>query len=521
MKLFVPFGILLGLSLSAYAQVTTSQYDNMRTGATLSEDTLTPRNVNARQFGKVGAFHVDGAVFAQPLFVPGVEITGKGKHDVLFVATEHDRVYAFDATRPEGAPLWQVSFLDSEKGITTLTSHDVGCPFLDPEVGVTSTPVIDIKTGTLYVLARTMIRHTLGSNEYFQHLHALAITTGAEKFGGPKLISASVPGKGDGSANGQIGFDPLRENPRAALLLANDNLFLTWASSCDRGPYHGWVMAYGPATLAQKAVFNTSPDGNEDGIWESDTGPAADASGNIYVPTGNGSFNVSSGGKDYGDSVVKLRLQGSSIAVLDYFTPHDQEQMADTDMDLGSGGPTLLPDQPGPHRHLMLQTSKDKRFFVIDCDAMGKFLPNRDAIVQTVPLGGEAYGALAYWNEHAFFAADKDPLKDYAIAGGEVKPVAASNMKFESPGSTPSISANGTKDAIVWLVSTKGGRGRSRQAVLYAFDAAKISQPIYSSDEKPERDRAGIEARFVIPMIVNGRVYFGTRGEVDVYGLLK
>jgi hypothetical protein len=531
MKQAVLLPVLLLLSLPipiARAQITTSQYDNMRTGATLSETALTPQNVNSKQFGKLGAFKVDGVVYAQPLFAPAVEIPGKGKHDVLFVATEHDSVYAFDAGRPNDPPLWQANFLDDKRQVTTLSSHDVSCPFIEPEVGVTSTPVIDLKTGTLYVLARTMIRHTLGSNEYFQHLHALAITTGAEKFGGPKLITASGAGKGDDSSNGQIAFNPLRENPRAALLLTNGNLYLMWASSCDRGPYHGWIMAYDPATLAQKAALNVTPDGNEGGIWESDTGPAADADGNVYVPTGNGTFNISTGGKDYGDSVLKLGLQGSSLAILDYFTPRDQEHMADTDMDLGSAGPVLLPDQPGPHRHLLLQPSKDKRIFVIDRDAMGKFHPDSDAIVQTQPVSGGGFGSMAYWNGRAYYAGEDDALREYVVTHGELKAGAASRMKFDG-GATPTISAHGNKDAIVWVASRKSGRGRTQQAVLYAFDATKVGEPIYSSETgsgtssetNAGRDGAGMAARFVIPMVVNGRVYLGARSEVDVYGLLQ
>jgi hypothetical protein len=251
--------LTLALSLPALAQITTSQYDNARTGATPNERYLTPQNVNVKQFGKLGAFKVDGAVYAQPLFIPTVEIPHKGRHDVIFVATEHDTVYAFDAYSPNSPPLWQVSLLDQKTGSVPLSEDNVQCPFIRPEVGITSTPVIDIRTGTLYVLARTRIRHAVGNDEYFQHLHALAITTGVEKFGGPKLISASVPGKGAGSANGQVAFDPLKENPRAALLLANNAVYLTWASSCDVDPYHGWVMAYDPQTLAQKSVLNVNP----------------------------------------------------------------------------------------------------------------------------------------------------------------------------------------------------------------------------------------------------------------------
>jgi hypothetical protein len=253
--------VALANSTTVAAQVLTSQYDNLRTGATLREKILTPQNVNANQFGKQGAYKVDGAVYAQPLFIPSVEIPGKGKHDVSFVATEHDSVYALDAERPGDAPLWQVSLLDKKRGDEPVSARDVQCPFIQPEIGITSTPVIDLKTGTLYVLARTKVSHTLNDSEYFQHLHALAITTGVEKFGGPKLITASVPGKGAGSSGGQVRFDALQENPRASLVLVNGAVILTWASSCDRAPYHGWVMAYDAETLVQRAVLNVTPDG--------------------------------------------------------------------------------------------------------------------------------------------------------------------------------------------------------------------------------------------------------------------
>jgi hypothetical protein len=504
----------------ASAQVTTSQYDNARTGATLREKTLTPQNVNAKQFGKLGAFKVDGAVYAQPLFVPGVEIPGKGTHDVLFVATEHDSVYAFDATRPDDPPLWKVSFLDKARGTIPLSEDMVQCPFIRPEVGITSTPVIDIKTGTLYVLARTAIRHTVGDNEYFQHLHALAITTGVEKFGGPKLITASVPGRGAGRSNRDVVFDPLHENPRAALTLANNNVYLTWASSCDVDPYHGWVMAYDPQTLAQKAVLNVNPDGSEAGIWLSDTGPAVDSEGNLYVPTGNGTFDATSGGRDYGDSVLKL--DGSSLAVRDYFTPFDQADILAGDADVGSSGPTLLPDQPGPHRHLLLQPTKHSVIYVIDRDEMGKFHTDRDAVVQRIPMAGGGYGAMSYWNGHVFFAASDDYLRDYVVKNGQLALNASSAMKFENPGATPSISADGNGNAIVWALSTKTWNGPdNKPAVLYAFDATKLGQPIYTSEQNSQRDRAAYATRFAIPVVVNGRVYFSARGEVEVYGLLK
>jgi outer membrane protein assembly factor BamB len=524
MKLLVVSCILLELAVSmriAVGQVTTSQYDNMRTGATLNEKTLTPQNVNAQQFGRLGAFKVDGAVYSQPLFVPAVEIPGKGTHDVLFVATEHDSVYAFDAGRPNDAPLWHVSFLDRTRNVTTVSARDVQCPFIQPEVGITSTPVIDLKTGTLYVLARTMVDQTFGNSEYFQHLHALAITTGVEKFGGPKLISASVPGKGVGAANGKVRFDPLLENPRASLLLVNNAVYLTWASSCDLAPYHGWVMAYDPQTLEQKAVLNVTPDGSEGGIWASDTGPGADLDGNVFLPTANGTFDAASGGRDYGDSVLKLAPNGSSLAILDYFTPYDQARLSDADADLGSSGPLLLPDQPAPYRHLLLQPTKGSMIYVINRDRMGKFHPDGDAIAQRIRMAGGGYGAMAYWHQHVFFACSDDFLHDYNIKNGQLILNKYSSTRFENPGATPSVSADGAKDAIVWAIATKTWNGPDRPAVLYAFDATNINQPIYTSEQNSKRDRAAMATRFVIPVVVNGRVYFGARGEVEVYGLLN
>jgi outer membrane protein assembly factor BamB len=510
---------LICAAATAAAQVTTSQYDNLRTGATLNETILTPQNVNARQFGKLGTFKVDGPVYAQPLFVPQLDIPGKGRHDVLFVATEHDSVYAFDAERPNDPPLWKVSFLDEKRGVTPLSARDVQCPFIRPEIGITPTPVIDIKTGTLYVLARTMVAHTVGRNEYFQHLHALAITTGVEKFGGPKQITASVAGKGAGGANGQVTFDPLKENPRAALLLASGRVYLAWGSSCDVDPYHGWVMAYDAQTLQQKAVLNVTPDGNEGGIWQSDTGLGADADGKVYVPTGNGTFDASSGGRDYGDSILKL--DGMSLAIKDYFTPHDQEQLSSADADLGSSGPTLLPDQPGAHKHLLLQPTKGGMLYVIDRDKMGRFVRDRDDIVQALTLSGGAYGAAAYWNGHVYFASSGDSLHDWAVTNGQLRETSRSSTGFENPGATPAVSANGTKSAIVWAIATRTWNGRERPAVLYAYDAVKLGRPIYSSEDNAARDRAADATRFVVPVIAQGRVYFGTRDGVEVYGLLK
>jgi hypothetical protein len=267
-------------------------------------------------------------------------------------------------------------------------------------------------------------------------------------------------------------------------------------------------------------VLNVNPDGSEAGIWLSDTGPAVDSEGSLYVPTGNGTFDATSGGRDYGDSVLKL--DGSSLAIRDYFAPHDQSRISEADSDVGSGGPTLLPDQPGPHRHLLLQPTKDSTIYVIDRDNMGKFQRDRDDLVQIIHLPGAGLGAMAYWNGQAFFAAHDDYLRSYAVKNGQLVPGASSAIKFVESGATPSISADGSKNAIVWAISTKTWNGPdNKPAVLYAFDATKLGQPIYTSEQNSQRDRAAFATRFVIPVVVNGRVYFGTRGEVDVYGLLK
>jgi outer membrane protein assembly factor BamB len=279
------------------------------------------------------------------------------------------------------------------------------------------------------------------------------------------------------------------------------------------------VIAYDPQTLAQKAVLNVNPDGSEAGIWLSDTGPAVDSEGNLYVPTGNGTFDATSGGRDYGDSVLKL--DGSTLAVRDYFTPFDQASILASDSDVGSSGPTLLPDQPGPHSHLLLQPTKHSVLYVIDRDQMGKFHAEGDSIPQRVPLAGGGFGAMAYWNGRAYFAADNDLLRAYDIKNGKLTPSLSSAGKFE-PGATPSVSADGNKNAIVWALSTKTWDGAdTRPAILYAFDATKLGQPLYTSEQNSQRDRAAMATRFVIPVVVNGRVYFSARGEVEVYGLLK
>jgi len=509
--------LAFALASSSAAQITTSQVDNARTGAWLHETALKPANVNAQQFGKLFTMKVDGDVYAQPLFVSGVEIPGKGRHDVVYVATEHDTVYAFDAYGKPATPLWQVSLLKQDED--PVPEGDTECFFIAPEVGITSTPVIDIKTGTLYVLARTKKGHLVSANEYHQQLHALAITNGIEKFGGPVAIRASVRGSGDGTSGGMVAFDPLRENPRAALLLANGTVYLSWASSCDVGPYHGWVMAYDAQTLKQKAAINVSPDADDGGIWASDTGMAADREGNVYAATGNGRFDASQGGRDYGDTLLKL--EGRDLSVADYFTPFNADELNRDDNDLGSGGPMLLPDQPGAHPHLAIIGGKAPLLYVINRDRMGRYQPvSNSHALQTIPTRGGIYGSMAYWNHHVYVLADGDNLRDYELSNGALKYKVASTFALRDHAATPVVSANGIQDGIVWVVSSKGWNSPPRTAVLYAADASNVANELWNSEQNPARDRAGLGLRFNIPIVANGHVYIGAKREVDVYGLL-
>jgi hypothetical protein len=511
--------VLLGvLALSPLAEsqrVITSQYDNARTGANLNETKLTPRNVNVQHFGKLFTLHVDGDVYAQPLFLGGVEIPGKGRHDVLFIATEHDSVYAFDAYGNPSTPLWQASFLKDD--FTTVPARDADCPFISPEIGITSTPVIDPDTGTLYVLARTRDRTGFLDNVYAQRLHALAVTTGVEKFGGPIEIRASMSGVGTGSSGGKLSFNPLRDNPRAALLLNRGAVYLTWASACDVGPYHGWVMAYGARSLKQEAVFNASPDADDSGIWGGDTGPAADKTGNIFLATGNGRFDAAKGGRDYGDSLLKL--DGESLKLGDYFAPYNAANLDANDSDLGSGGPMLLPDQSGAYPHLAVVEGKGGVLYLVDRDHMGHWQPgNNSHAVQTMAVPNGVFGSMAYWKHNLYVLSDGDVLRQFAVIDGKLSPRAASG--FPGVSATPTLSANGLDDGIVWLLRSKVWNAPDQPAALYAYDAANVAHELYNSEQNAGRDRPGLALRFNIPTVVNGHVYVGTKHEVDVYGLL-
>jgi outer membrane protein assembly factor BamB len=511
-----PGAFLSLLSTVLHGQVVTAQYDNARTGSYTAESTLTPGTVSPATFGKTGVLKVDGDVYAQVLHLRSVQILGKATHSVVFVATEHNSVYAFDAAG--GEPLWRVNLSNAAGGATPPSMRDVQCPFIRPEVGITSTPVIDTTTGTIFVLARTR-----EAGRYVQRLHALDVATGAPRHAAVE-ISAFVQGTGAGSDHGVVAFDALRENPRAALLLVNGRVILSWASSCDVGPYHGWVMAYDSKTLAQVAVFNTTPDGSDGGIWQGDAGLAADERGRIYAITGNGTFSAThANGRDYGDTMLQLTLGPTSFSVTDYFTPFDQKRLDERDGDLGSGAPLLLPDQPGAHRRLVFFGGKGGGVYLLDRDHLGKFdSTGNHAAVQTMEAPGMVMGASAYWNGRVFTLWSNDVIKTFSLSNGRVgdAPTSKGSHVFTDPGATPTVSANGTRGGIVWVVETKTWNGSDRPAVLRAYDASDVSREIYTSEANASRDRAGTAVRFTMPTVVGGRVYVGAKGEVDVYGIL-
>lgn len=513
-------------SVAAGPNVLTHHNDNLRTGANLIETVLTPANVNANQFGKLFDQSVDGQVYAQPLYTGGVQMSGTA-HNIVFVATENDSVYAFDADSNTGSnanPLWHDSYIDPAAGITTVSSSDVGTTDIFPEIGITSTPVIDPATSTIYVVATTK-----ENGVFFQRLHALDIATGQEKFGGPLVIAANVLGTGDGSSNGVIAFDPLTQNQRSALLLLNGVVYIAWSSHGDNGPAHGWVIGYDPHTLAQVSTYLTTPDGGLGTIWMSGCGPSADAQGNIYFSTGNGNFESDAAGhhigNDFGDSLLKLSSTHGGLALADYFTPADQNYLNNNDLDFGSGGVMLLPDQPGPHRHLGIVTGKESITFVFDRDKLGGYFPNAprnagmyEGIANAI-VG--SFGTPAYFNGHIYYHGSDygghDVLKSFTVRSGYVIPTPQSmgTDVFDYPGATPSISANGAANGIVWEIEN------NQPASLYASRADDVSQRLYTSDDAGSRDQpAGNGVKFTVPTVTNGKVYIGTDGSLTVYGLL-
>ncbi len=504
------------------ADVITYHYDNGRSGQNLNETTLTPAKVNSTQFGKKGEFAVDGKVDAQPLYLSQVTIGGQ-KKNVLYVATEHGSVYAFDADSINGTTstfLWKTSTLGSGE---TPSDRDsiLGCNQIGQEIGITGTPVIDRTHNAIYVVAASQA----GTSTYFQRLHALDLSTGKELFGGPMNITATYPGTGDNSSGGNVIFDPKQYKERPGLLQINGTIYTTWSSHCDIGLYTSWVMAFSADTLAQTSVLNLVPNGSAGGIWMSGSAPAADSSGNIFFLVGNGDFDATLDtqgfptNKNCGNCFVKLSTS-SGLALADYFTPQNTVAESSADLDLGSGGAILLPDVQdagGATKHLSVGAGKDAVIYLADRDNMGKFNANTDQIYQEITgqLGGQVFSMSAYFNGTVYFGAWGDALKAFPITNARLAlaPASQTTHQFGYPGTTPSISANGTTNGIVWAIENSG-------AILLAYDATDLTRELYDSDQAANGRDHFSGNKFITPVVVNGKVYVGTPTSVAVFGLL-
>jgi hypothetical protein len=499
--------------------VLTYHNDIARTGQNLNETILNTGNVTSAKFGKVGFDTVDGHVDAQPLYASGVGVPGNGTHNLLIAATEHDSVYAFEAD--SGATIWQTSMLKT--GETTSDSR--ACNQIAPEIGVTSTPVIDRTrgpNGVVYVVAMSKD----GSGNYHQRMHALDLALGSELFGGPVDVQATYPGTGDHTDGTNVIFDPAQYAERAGLLLMNGILYTGWTSHCDIRPYTGWIIAYDAGTLARTGVLNMTPNGNEGSIWMAGAGLAADGSGNIYFLDANGVFDAtmnSSGfpsSGDYGNAFMKLSTSGG-LAVADYFEMDNQSAENGSDTDLGSGGAMVLPDLndgAGNTMHLAVGAGKDGNLYVVNRDSMGKFTSNNSTIYQELAgqLPGGVFSMPAYFNGAVYYGSVGNPIQAFPITNAKLSTTATAHTSnsLGFPGATPSVSANGTSNGIVWAVEN------STPAVLHAYDAGTLGELYNSNQASGARDQFGAGNKYITPTIVNGKVYVGTPNGVAVFGLL-
>jgi hypothetical protein len=514
---------LCGLALQTCAtfaqqEVLTYHNDNQRTGQALSETTLTPANVNQSQFGQVFSHNVDGWIVGQPLYVQNVTIPNLGAHNVVYVATLHDSVYAFDAdsaTVNGGAALWQVSFINPAGGITTVDATVAGCNNVTKftEQGIIGTPAIDPTSNTMYLVAKTQ-----ENGSYFQRLHALDITTGQERAGSPVVITATVPGSGDGSTVDT--FDPLGQMSRTGVLVANNTVYLTFsANGCKQVHNHGWVFAYDATSLAQTGVFNTTPNTNNGGIWQGGSGPAADSDGNIYLETADANFDQDSGGGDYGDSILKFN---PNLTLSSFFTPNTQASLNNNDYDLASTGPLVLPDQLSfSHPHLVVGSGKDETIYLLDRSGLGNYNPLGDQIVQEVapffsPIR-QRFGAPTYWNNKLYFTELNAQFIAYSFNNGVISSAPVDQGTTAWARTNPmSISAQGNSNGILWLITSL-----ATSAQLRAYDPTFLGTEFYDSDQAGSRDTLGPIAHFMTPAIANGRVYVGTQTRLAAYGLLS
>jgi outer membrane protein assembly factor BamB len=497
--------------------VTTYKNDVSRSGQNLTESVLTTANVTSAGFGLLRTVGVDGKVDAQPLYLSGLSIGG-GTHNVVYVATEHDSVYAIDAD--SGSTLWQVSLLKS--GESTSDTH--GCGQVAPEIGITSTPVIDRSAGahgTVFVVAMSKD----GAGNYHQRLHALDAASGAELLNGPVEITASVPAAGGGTST----FSPGQYAERAALLLSASTVYLSFTSHCDIAPYSGWIISYGEGTLMQNSVLNVGQNSSAGpAIWMSGGGPAADGAGNVYLLTANGAFETTldangfPSNMDFGNSFLKIATSGGKLAVADYFALYNTVAESSGDIDLGSGGAMLLPDlkdASGTVQHLIVGAGKDGNIYVVSRDSMGKFDPGKNNIYQQINgiLPGGIFSTPAYFNGTVYYGDLGGALKALPISNAKLaaQPSSQSPSQYAFPGTAPAISANGSSNAIVWA------HENANPAVLHAYDAANLAHELYNSSQAGGgRDNFGAGNKFITPTIADGRVFVGTTNSVAVFGLL-
>jgi len=506
-------GLLISLDVRAVTppisavSVLTYHNDNFRTGQNTNEAILTPANVATTNFARLFSQTVDGYVFAEPLIVANLSIPGQGVRNVMFVGTEHDSVYAFDADKTNSAPLWKTNFLNPAAGITTVPRVDTGSSEIAVEIGITGTPVIDPISGTIYMEAKTKEVSGLITN-YVHRLHALDITTGAEKFGGPAIITATVSGNGDGSSGGSLDFNGLRHLNRCALLLHNGVVYVAYASLGDKTPYHGWLFGYDASTLAQVYVFNSNPNGADSGFWESGCGPATDTNGNIFIATGNGTYDGPTN-NDYGDSLLKLATT-NGLALADYFTPHDQDALNSKDLDFGSGGMIVLPDEAGSaaHPHLLVCAGKQGTIYLVDRENLTQFNTPDDLIVQEMPSNIlKSWGAPAYFDHTIYYVGASDVLKAFSISNAVLGSTIVSNtLVYGSTGASPSVSANGTSNGIVWAVGIT-------DHFLHAYNATNVATEIGSGQNLIA------SVKFSVATVANGKVYVGITNSVFIFGL--
>ncbi len=520
--------------------------DSSESGLYAAETTLTPANVNVNQFGRVASFQADGIVMAQPLFVSALDLGDGATHDVIIVATEHDSVYAIDAGNPGGGPLWERHYVDPASGVTTMADMFGGRTTLGGEVGITGTPYIDAATGVLYFV--TAIARN-GVPE--QWLRALDVRTGKDFGPGSVQITASVPGDGKGSVNGQIAFDPSNQNQRPGLTKVNGAILAGWGSFSDWGVYHGWLMAFDPSTLQQIAVFNPTTQaqsidsasgpsdyGGGGAFWQGGAAPAVDGDGNIYLNAADGSFNADQGGNNYGDSLLKLKLSGNSFQVVDSFTPSNAACIDLHDLELGSGGVALLPTDFTNGRKLAAAYSKEGRLFLVNTDTLGKFnaggdnqIPQEfmvgantcsDAITADVaegPTWNRLYGNASYWNGNLYAAASNMQLKQYQFQDGLLNPtpVATSPSAYGLRGGNTVVSANGNQNGIVWAYE----KSVSGQGILHAYDATSVASELWNSNMGGDRDAMGTGIGFGVPIVFGGRVIVAAANWVEIFGPLQ